>query len=151
MASPSYNYGYDAVARSSGVVPTAMFAGSQSGNLPTSNVGTAIAVTVPSQAPGAPGVAIPVTVFQNGPGLYLLNCNGNGNNDIQTFGYANINAAGALAGCSGFFGQNVSPDVAVVGAAATYQISFLSAGVPFIYQNTGAQIVYNVQATKIAN
>jgi len=148
---PPYNYAINAVAASSS---TNMFAPSKASNVGPCAVGTPVSFTVASQAPGANGVPLTPAVFQYGAGLYLINVNGNGNNDIQTFGVINFNADGSLGTCTGCFGQNTSPTGAVVGAVSTtpYQILYLGAGtIPTIYQNTGASITYAVSAIKIAN
>lgn len=156
MSSPAqpYNYGLDAVSSSTGATKKSLFAPSKADNVGPCAVGTPVSFTVASQAPGANGVPLTPAVFQFGAGLYLINCNGNGNNDIQTFGVINFAADGSLAPCAGCFGQNTSPTGAVVGAVSTtpYQLLYLGVGtIPTIFQNTGASITYAVSAIKIAN
>jgi len=149
MSNPPYNYGINAAPVSN---TKNMFVPSNADNVPTVVNGSPVSFTVASQAPGANGVPLTANVFTQGSGLYLINVNGNGNNDLQTFGYITISPAGQIGTCSGCFAQNVSPTPAVVGAAATYQVIYLGAGaIPTLYQNTGASITYAVSAAKIAN
>ena len=155
VPSPSFNYGYDAVARSSGVAPLAMFAPSGNNNVPNSLKGTAVAVTAPTNAPGDVGTPVPASVFQFGPGLYWLLCDGNGNNDLTAMIQVNFNAAGALAGCVGGFSNSVSSIGVVAGAVNTnpYQLLYNAGGVPVIFQNTlpVSTITYSCTAWKMAN
>jgi len=156
MSSPAqpYNYSISAAAASTGSTNKSLFAPSKADNVGPCAIGTPVSFTVASQAPGANGVPLTPAVFQFGAGLYLINVNGNGNNDIQTWGVINFNADGSLGTCTGCFGQNTSPTGAVAAAVATipYQILYLGAGaIPTLYQNTGVSITYAVSATKIAN
>ena len=148
---PAANYSISAVAANS---TTNMFAQSKANSIGPCAIGTPVSFTVPSQAPGANGVPLTPAVFQFGAGLYLINCNGNGNNDLQTYGVINFAADGSLAPCAGCFAQNTSPTGAVVGAVSTtpYQLLYLGTGtIPTLFQNTGASITYAVSAIKIAN
>ena len=154
---PAANYSISAVAANS---TTNLFAQSKANSVGPCAIGTPVSFTVASQAPGANGVPLTPAVFQFGAGLYLINCNGNGNNDLQTFGVINfyndpaLGPVGTLAPCTGCFAQNTSPTGAVVGAAATipYQLIYLGVGtIPTLFQNTGGPITYAVTATKIAN
>ena len=150
MSTP-YNYAINAVAASNSVN---MFAQSKNSNVGPCAVGTPVSFTVASQAPGANGVPLTPAVFQFGAGLYLINCNGNGNNDLQTFGAINFDASGNLAPSSGCFAQNTSPTGSVAGSVSTtpYQLLYQGTGsIPTLFQNTGGSITYFVQATKIAN
>ena len=150
MSNPPYNYGINAAPASN---TKNMFVPSVADNVPTVVQSTPVSFTVASQAPGAIGVPLTAAVFAQGSGLYLINVNGNGNNDLQTFGYIQITPAGTIGTCSGCFAQNSIPTGAVVGAAATipYQLIYLASGVPTLFQNTGAPITYAVSAAKIAN
>jgi len=151
MSNAPYNYGINAAPASN---TKNMFVPSVADNVPTVVQSTPVSFVVPSQAPGANGVPLTANVFAQGSGLYLINVNGNGNNDLQTFGYIQITPAGQIGTCSGCFAQNTSPTGAVAGAVSTtpYQLLYLGAGaIPTLFQNTGAQITYAVSAAKIAN
>ena len=151
MSNPPYNYGINAVPVSN---TKNMFVPAVADNVPTVVQSTPVSFTVASQAPGANGVPLTAAVFAQGSGLYLINVNGNGNNDLQTFGYITITPAGSIGTCTGCFAQNVSPTGAVVGAVSTtpYQLIYLGANaIPTLFQNTGASITYAVSAAKIAN
>jgi hypothetical protein len=99
--------------------------------------------------------AIPLSVFSAGSGVYLLNVDSSGNNDVQAFGSIIISPAGTLVLAVGFTAFNVSPTGAVVGAVSTnpYQGVFLlgKPGAPTLFQNVAASLTYSVIATKIAN
>jgi len=152
------NYSADAVQRSNGSSTIAagaksFYATSSADNVPTGLVGPATSVVV---ATGT-DVVIPLSAFAYGSGVYLVEANGNGNNDVQAFGRLLITPAGTIAGASGFTNA-VSSGTAVYTAGAPptvtvpYQIIFLGAGsAPTLFQNVAASVTYVVTCTKIAN
>lgn len=150
----AYNYSADAVQRSNGSSAKAFYATSSADNVPTALVGPATSVVV---ATGT-DVAIPLSAFAYGSGVYLVEANGNGNNDVQAFGRLLITPAGTIAGASGFTSAMSSgtavyaagPPVAVT---VPYQIIFLSnpGSAPTLFQNVAASVTYIVTCTKIAN
>jgi hypothetical protein len=153
MASPppAYNYSINAASANSA---KNMFAPSKADNVGPCARGTASNFVVASQSPGANGVPLTPAVFQYGAGLYLITADGNGNNDLQTFGIINFDASGNLAPCQGCFAQNTSPTGTVASTVATipYQVLYLGTGtIPTLFQNTGSSITYSVSAIKIAN
>lgn len=151
----AYNYGIDAVPRSgpgnNGSAQN-LFCGSSADNVPTALVGPATTVTVASGA----NVPIPASAFSGGSGVYLVEANGNGNNDVQAFGRVIITPAGTFQAAAGFTNAVASgtatytagPPIAVT---IPYQIIFLNGFVPTIFQNVTASVVYIVTCTKIAN
>jgi hypothetical protein len=146
--SAASNYAVESVQRSSA---NYLFAPSKADNVPTAVVCAPVTVTVATGAGGQ--TAIPVSAFSAGSGVYLLNCNGNGNNDIQAFGTVIITPANTIQTVVGFTAFNVSPVGVVAGAVNTnpYQGVFLDGLNITLFQNVTASVVYSVQAIKIAN
>jgi hypothetical protein len=150
----AYNYGIDAVPRSgpgNNGLGTNLFVPSTSDNLPTAVICAPVSMTIATGAGGQ--THIPVTAFSAGSGVYLINANGNGNNDVQAFGTIIITPAGTISSTTGFTAFNVSPIGAVAGAVSTnpYLGIFLDGVFPTLFQNVSASVVFSVQAIKIAN
>ena len=145
----AFNYSADAVQRSTGSVPQNMFAPAQSDNVPTAVVGPIDLLVVPT----ATNTNIPVSTFAEGSGVYWLECNANGNNDLCSIVRVVITPANTYAATYGCIMNSVSPAGAVVGAVSTnpYQILFINGVSPCVYQNIQASITYALTATKIAN
>lgn len=156
VPSPSFNYGYDAVARSSGVAPLAMFAPSGNNNVANVIVCPVVSLTVPNAA--TDGTLIPTSVFSAGPGFYWLNLNANGDNDIQSLGYVTFLPSGAYGACTGFFTQvngAFAPVTAGVAASPYQKIHLITTGgippQPYAVNQTGGDLTYAVTAVKIGN
>jgi hypothetical protein len=152
MSSPAqpYNYGSNAAAFSTGGSQINSYATSIAQNLPTAIVnGSVSSLTVNT----ATNTNIPASAFPQGSGLYLIECNGNGNNDLISLARIQITPAGTIAGTGGCFMNNVNPVGAVAGAVSTapYQILFINGTSPCVFQNIQASIVYSITTTKIAN
>lgn len=151
MSSPAqpYNYGLDAVSSSTGATNKSLFAPSVSDNVPSAIVGPIDLLAVPT----ATNTNIPASVFAEGSGIYWLECNGNGNNDLCSIVRVRISPANTYVATFGCFMNNVNPVGAVVGATNTnpYQILFVNGTSPCLYQNIQASITYALTATKIAN
>ena len=151
------NYSADAVQRSNGsstiaAGATAFYATSSADNVPTALSGPATSVVV------ATGTSqpIPLSAFASGSGLYLVEANGNGNNDVQALGRLIVSPAGTILGATGFT-NSVSAPTAVyaagppVAVTVPYQIIYLNGVAPTIFQNVAASVTYVVTCTKIAN
>jgi len=145
----AHNYSVDAVQRSTGAVPQNMFAPAQSDNVPTAIVGPIDLLVVPT----ATNTNIPAAIFAEGSGVYWLECNSGGNNDLCSIVRVVITPANTYAATYGCFMNNVSPVGAVAGAVNTnpYQILFINGSSPCIFQNIQASLTYALTATKLAN
>jgi hypothetical protein len=132
-----------------------MFVPSQAYNLPTAIVGATQTVTCAS----GNNVPIPAAVFSDGSGnfygsgLYQIEVNSSGNNDVQALARITLNPAGVISATAGCFMNNVSTTGAVAGSVSTApnQIIFILNNVPTLFQNISASIAYSVTAIKIAN
>lgn len=144
-----YNYGIDAVARSTGAVPQNMFAPSKADNIETAVVSAIRTITVVSGTPYAFTSADAAALFPTS-GIYALNLDTAGVADLSAVGRVNILSTGQI----NFYGFQASTSIS--GAAfATYAQMTMTGGPPSttitLNQNTGANVVYSATSIKLAN
>lgn len=137
-----YNYGIDAVARSTGTVSQNMFCPSIADNAenPTFNQGQA-ALT----ATNAANTPIPAALFASGTGLYYVSYTVTATGLSQGGVGRVTKSASVITGVSGFGTALIT----AAGAAGYLQLVGV-AGVPCIQNGTGADVIVSVIVSKIA-
>lgn len=142
----SYNYAIDAVARSTGSSSLNMFATAPAGVEQKVLPGTTTAaVSIPNNLSTSLAAYIPV----GSNGIYVIDCDcpSNGNYSVTSTGSIVKNASTTVA--VGFNATAVGQ-----GATAPLGVSYLNSsdgsGV-FLFQNSGAALVFNITVTKIAS
>jgi hypothetical protein len=137
-----YNYGIDAVARSTGAVPQNMFCASIADNAenPTFNQAQASLT-----ATNAANTAIPAALFAVGTGLYYVSYTVTASG-LSQGGVGRVTKSGsAITGVSGF-GTGL---ITAAGAAGYLQLVGVG-GVPCIQNATGNDVNVSVIVSKIA-
>ena len=137
-----YNYGIDAVARSTGAVPQNMFCASIADNAENPSFNQAQAALTATNAANTP---IPAALFAAGTGLYYVSYTITATN-LSQGGIGRVTKSGsAVTGVSGFGTALIT----AAGAAAYLQLVEVG-GVLCIQNATGADVVVSIAVSKIA-
>jgi hypothetical protein len=144
-----YNYGIDAVPRSTGTVAQSMFAPSQADNVQTAVLSAVRTITVTSGSNYNLTSADAAALFPT-PGVYLFSCDSAGTADLAATGRVTFGPGTQ----NNFYGFQATTSISGAGFA-TYAQMLCTGGPPSttitLQQNTGANVVYSATSIKLAN